>query len=121
MKSVARVVHRATLAAGVFLLSTRAAFAVTLDEMGRNVGNQFQGLAFGLRMGAIFLGFLLVIVGLYKFTQAQKSKEGFGPSIVMILVGIALMGVMVVIQMGEQSLFGTSDASNAAGQLGLTQ
>lgn len=96
------------------------AVAQNIGEMGQAMGSQMQGLAFLVHMVVILLGFVLLVIGLVKLAHNHKNKDPIMVPIGMILVGIALMGVMAVVDMGSQTIFGSSASTSGGSQLGLS-
>lgn len=120
MRYTVNKLTRTMLLALFCLFWPAAAFAQNIGQMGQALGSQMQGLAFLVHMVVILLGFILLAIGLVKLAHNHKNKEPIMVPIGMIVVGIALMGIMAIVNMGSQSVFQSSDASSGASQLGIS-
>ncbi|MHB8408954.1 MAG: hypothetical protein ACYDHY_12825 [Acidiferrobacterales bacterium] len=106
-------------AAAPGLLWSATAVAMDINQASRNVGNEMAGVAYMVHMGAMLVGLVLFVMGLVKIAHSHKNKEPLMASIIMLVIGTALMGITAVIDMSSQSTIGGSAATSGASQLGL--
>lgn len=121
MKKVLKRAGNISLFAWVVLANATNAFAVrTFGDMGKQIGDQASGIAFGLKMVGLVLGLGLGVAGVMNVLQAQKSGQPKGQGIGMIVAGVVLVSITSFFLVASESIFGSSStAEESLREMGL--
>lgn len=103
-------------AAGIGL-SDSAVAAISIGDVGDNVGENSVGLSKAILRIFGLVGFGMAGVGLMKFKSAKQSGEGLGPPITMIVIGAGLLAIPVIIGVMSMTALGTDATTEMSGQL----
>jgi hypothetical protein len=120
--SPARIMAAALAAAAVWLLSPEIIHAaVTFGEIGQNVAESAKGVAKGITMGGFAMGVgmgVWGIVDMYKAAHGQGNAT-HGKGMTKLLIGALALGIGEFLGSGSASLFGSDQAADGLGELGL--
>lgn len=80
--------------------------AISLEEIGRNVGGNAQDLQASAELIAAFVGVFMVIVGLMKMVYDNNLRQSKTIAIGLIVVGSLMFGIGTVSYMVLSSMVG---------------
>lgn len=91
--------------------------AISLGDVGDNVGENSTGLSKAILRIFGLVGFGLAGMGLLKFRTAKQSNEGIAQPVTMIVVGAFLLAIPVVIGVMSMTALGTDATTDMSSQL----
>lgn len=98
-------------------MSDSALAAISIGDVGDNVGENSVGLSKAILRIFGLVGFGMAGMGLLKFRNAKQSGDGLGPPITMIVIGAGLLAIPVIIGVMSMTALGTDATTEMSSQL----
>jgi len=115
--------HIAALSSiAVVALMPAVANAADLGELLSNASNQFRGATDFLKLGAAFVGLVMIVYAIYGLTWGRKTDDRenkVGPLFAMLIGGALMTSIGIATSTMSETFFGNDESSQAVNELNL--
>lgn len=107
-------------AAAGMIVPDVASAAVSLGQIGQNIGSNATGMTYGAHMFFVFLGWVMAGVGVLMGFTAHKKHEPATGGILTFLAGVVIISLTAIIGTGSTTLFGSDTSSSPLSSVGVS-
>lgn len=107
------------MAAGL-LMPDLASAAIQFGEIGRNIGNNANGMTYGAHMFFVFLGWVMAGIGVLMGFTAHKKHEPATNGILTFLAGVVIISLTAIIGSGSSTIFGSDTSATPLSSVGVS-